>query len=284
MPIRTDLAMECVDFKSEKNLEGVTRRVDFLNGRQVFRVSVAEKNEIGKPKGEYITIDTDDFRSSAYDFEKEVSTIAALLCELIGDNSGRVLVAGLGNRDITPDALGPKAVASIFVSSHISQELRQKLNLTEIADVSAISPGVLGQTGVESGDIIRAVAETMKAKLLIVIDALAAKSVERLATTVQLSSGGIAPGSGVQNSRSELNSETMGIPVISIGVPMVVDMATIAEDLMDGQLTEKGKNTFVTPREVDLAVEHAAKTVAFAINKALNKTLSFEDLTALVGA
>lgn len=286
MSIRTDLAVECIDFSAESNPIGVERRVDFLNGHKVYSISVSGNAKIGKPQGEYITLDSTDFKSPSYDFESEVTTVCAVLKSLIQKDAKKFLVVGLGNCDITPDSLGPAAIKYIFVTAHMPEKLKKSLNMSNLKAVSAIAPGVLGQTGIESLDIIKSIAKSFSPDCILVIDALAAKSVNRLITTIQLSDAGIAPGSGVKNSRKVLNRETLGIPVISIGVPTVVDMSTIAHDIFgleDKKITSHGEELFVTPREIDLAIEHAAKTVAFAINKTIHQDLSLNELISLVG-
>ncbi|MCI8405825.1 MAG: GPR endopeptidase [Oscillospiraceae bacterium] len=290
MEARTDLAVESLDFAGDLAPEGVAREVFRKNGVEVTRVRVTSAEgakRLGKPQGEYLTIDTDDFKAATGNFAIQVDTIAELIAPLIPQEAERpVLVAGLGNLQITPDALGPRAVRYTLATRHISRELAEEIGLSGLRPVAVIATGVLGQTGIETAELVASVAEELKPSCVIVIDALAARSVDRLATTVQISNTGISPGSGVQNRRKELSRETLGVPVVSVGVPMVVDMATVACDMLGaeaGPVSEKGRTMMVTPREIDLAVEHAAKTVAFAINRALQPHLSLEDLTGLVG-
>jgi len=288
MQARTDLAVESLDF--QKETQGVERETFLKNGLEVTRVRILSEEgarRIGKPVGEYLTVDTSDFKSPAPSFAGEVDTVAELLSPLISRAPGKaVLVVGLGNIQITPDALGPKAVRYTLATRHISRELAGEIGLSGLQPVAAIATGVLGQTGIETAEIVASVAKALEPSCVIVIDALAARSVDRLATTVQISNTGISPGSGVQNRRKELSRETLGVPVLSVGVPMVVDMATVACDMLGeerAQVSEKGRTMMVTPREIDLAVEHAAKTVAFAINRALQPQLSLEELIELVG-
>lgn len=290
MTSRTDLAVECLDFAKEIMPKGIEKSVETKNGLNVIRVKVTDEesaNIIGKPIGEYITIDTSDFKAPSDNFDTEVRTVAEILSSVIKTDERGVLVVGLGNQDITPDALGPKTVDYIFVSRHIDKDLQDKIGLTGISSVSAIATGVLGQTGIETAEIVASLTKSINPSCVIVIDALASKSIDRLATTIQISNAGICPGSGVQNKRKELSEKTLGVPVISMGVPMVVDMTTVAYDMLgegvSDKVSEKGKTMMVTPREIDLAIEHAAKMVAFSINVALQPTLSLEDLYALAG-
>ncbi|MEG1996698.1 MAG: GPR endopeptidase, partial [Oscillospiraceae bacterium] len=164
---------------------------------------------------------------------------------------------------------------------HVLNGVSSSNGLNSLQSVSAIAPGVLGQTGIETSQIIRSICNEIKPSCVIVIDALASKSISRLGRTIQISNTGISPGSGVQNSRSELSKKTLGVPVICVGVPTVVDMATIAKDILGVGETENGENMMVTPREIDLVIEHAAKTVAFSVNLALQPSLTLQDLVAL---
>lgn len=294
MPIRTDLAMETIDEASGRLPNGVTRKIIRQNGREIHMLRVETEEaaiKINKPIGEYATVQTTDFRGSAVDFCSEIDAIAAILTMYLPKSCKSVLVVGLGNRDITPDALGPLAIESIFVTRHVDDALQKEIGLEGLCGVAAIAPGVLGQTGVESAEIISALVKKLSPDCVLIIDALAAKSVDRLATTVQISTAGISPGSGVQNRRKELTNATLGVPVIAIGVPTVVDMATIATDLLGfddreennaNVLSERARTMMVTPREIDLAVGHAAKTIALSINKALQPGLTLDEITALV--
>lgn len=290
MSTRTDLAVECLDLANQTIPVGIEHTTETKNGLNVTRVKISNDEagkSIGKGKGEYITVETSDFKLPTADFDKEIETIAEIISAIIMKDERGVLVVGLGNKEITPDALGPAAIGYIFATRHIDKTLQQQTGLSGLTPVSAIATGVLGQTGIETAEIVASVVSGTNPSCVIVIDALASKSIDRLATTIQISNAGIAPGSGVQNKRKELNEQTLGVPVISIGVPTVVDMATIASDMLGesqaDKISEKGKTMMVTPREIDLAIEHAAKLVAFAINKALQPTLSLQDLYSLVG-
>jgi spore protease len=187
---------------------------------------------------------------------------------------GPVLVAGLGNNDITPDAIGPRTVRQVLATRHIGGELARENGFDALRPTAAIAPGVLGQTGMEIAEIIRALAATLKPAAVIAVDALAAGDVSRLGTTIQISSAGISPGSGVMNAREELSEKSLGLPVISVGVPTVIDAAA---------LTGSSTPMMITPRDIDLLVGRAGKALSLIINKALQPELSFEEIAYLVG-
>ncbi|WMJ23953.1 GPR endopeptidase [Paludicola sp. MB14-C6] len=291
MSIRTDLALERLEINGEITPAGVTKQEDNKDGMLIVKVNI-ETDEasklLNKPKGTYVTFNVSDFKVPSDSFEKEVEIVAKELSSMFPENKNGALIVGLGNSDITPDALGPKAISYTFATRHIDDDLKKAIGLEGICAVSAIAPGVLGQTGIETAEVVASLVKELNPSFVVVIDALAAKSIDRLGTTVQVSNTGISPGSGVQNRRKELSETTLGIPVISVGVPMVVDMTTIAYDLLgEGnqscKVSDNGRTMMVTPREIDVVVEHAAKLVAFSINKALQPSLALEDLVALVG-
>lgn len=291
MSIRTDLAIERLEMNGEIVPNGVTKKEETKDGVLTIRVEI-ESDEaqtiLQKPKGTYLTLHVSDFKNPSESFLDEVEVVAQQLSSVLPKNENGALIVGLGNSDITPDALGPKTVSYLFATRHIDDALKQLTGLTDISSVCAIAPGVLGQTGIETAEIVASLTRELKPSVVIVVDALAAKSIERLGTTIQVSNTGISPGSGVQNRRKELSEKTLGVPVVSMGVPMVVDMTTIAHDMFheeveDDRISEKGRTMMVTPREIDVVIEHAAKMVAYAINRALQPTLSLEDLVSLVG-
>ena len=205
------------------------------------------------------------------DDEKALSEQAACIAEELPallPKEGPVLVAGLGNAAITPDAIGPQAADMVLATRHIRGEWARSLGLSDLRPVAVMQVGVLGRTGVESGELVGAVCRALSPAAVIAIDALAARSLARLGCTVQLCDTGIAPGSGVGNHRRPLSRETVGVPVIGLGVPTVVDAATIVEEL--GQTAPReATGMIVTPREVDLMVRRAARLVAMAVNGAL---------------
>ena len=304
--IRTDLAIEAHEMCSKKKAEeedvkGVSVRHEDKDGIIVTVIEIKNKNgekELGKPKGKYVTIEAPDIKFSddaLYD-----------TCEIIGEQikslypiteDTKTLVVGLGNDMITPDALGPKVVSQLMVTNHIKTYMQELLD-ENFGTVCAIVPGVLGTTGIETTDIIKGVCDKINPELVICVDALATRSVNRISTTIQISNTGISPGSGVENKREKIDEKNIGAKVISIGVPTVVDAATIASDSIDAildnndELAElcKGlkkreiikkalsgseKNMMVTPKDIDLVVRRAAKVVADGINLALHGSISF---------
>ncbi len=244
--IRTDLAIEIRESFEEDNVEikGVVVEEEYNKEKEIKITKVIIKTKQGveamqKPKGTYITIEAPRLKEMDDNVHREIAQeISKCLMELnkgIGDKE--VLILGLGNRSVTPDALGPLAVDNLFVSRHLIKEYGRDSSIVKnIGNVSAIAPGVMAQTGMESGEIIKGIVKEINPDLVIVLDALAARSTLRLNTTIQISNTGISPGSGVGNHRIAINQESLGVPVIAIGVPTVVDAATIAYDTMDSIL------------------------------------------------
>lgn len=286
MSIRTDLAVESFD-NTVKTPKGITVDEDIKDGIKITRITVENElvaNQIGKPCGKYITIELSDFKSVSSNFEQEVEVTADELKKLLPQN-GTVLIAGLGNSDITPDAIGPLAASMIFATRHISGEWAKQIGLDGLRPVAAITPGVLGQTGMETGEIIESICKGINPTAVIAIDALAAISIDRLGRTIQISDAGIIPGSGVMNARQGLNMKTMGIPVISVGIPTVADMSSMLSELSEGakdKIPEKAKGMMITPKEIDVIAERAAKSAAYAINRALLPELDYETLESLI--
>lgn len=202
---------------------------------------------------------------------------------------GLVLVVGLGNCNITPDNLGPMTAKNVLATRHIKGEIARSTGLSALRPVAVIAPGVLGQTGIESAELIASVSKKLSPCAIIVIDALASMKLERLGCTVQISDTGISPGAGVNNARPKIDSSNLGVPVISIGVPTVVDAVTIACNLtgaskesLKSQISPRGEIMMVTPREIDLLIERAAKLSGLAINRALQPEFSIEDIATLI--
>ena len=290
---RSDLAVEAREiWAAEEGGEpaGVTLEKRQRDGfpAEVVRVTTqAGARAIGKSMGTYVTVDLSDLLRRAPDaLERGARAIAGELAPLLPPEGGTVLVVGLGNRAITPDAVGPLCLRHVLVTRHLVEELPQHFGM--LRPVSALAAGVLGDTGVESGELAAAVVERLRPACVIAVDALASRSLERLCRTVQLSDAGIAPGSGVGNHRRALDRETLGVPVIALGVPTVVDGATLALDLLEGApvppgvLGERGRDLFVTPREIDVRVADAARLVGYAINLALQPGLSWGDMETLL--
>lgn len=274
MQNRTDLALECYEESEKTKISGV--RVKEENG--ITRVSVLNENgerEIGKPQGEYITVEVPSFTNDTDIFDGRLSKISDILKNLLPPECDNVLVVGLGNMDITADALGPKTGSYIFATRHISDELKKQMGFENLKSVSCICTGVLGETGIESAEIIKGVCDVINPSCIIAVDALAASSAKRLGTTVQISNTGISPGSGVGNHRFEISKSTLGVPVISIGIPTVVSTAVISGRQDDSM--------FVTPREIDRLTEQGAKLIGMSINVCLQSCISERDLYTLVG-
>lgn len=284
MSIRTDLAVEMIDEDAASLPKGIKRKLRKSSACSVTEIIVADDAagaRIGKTKGRYITIETDRLSASPMDFEEQVDNIAEEIISLKGENRKTALIAGLGNSDITPDALGPMVISHIIATRHLHNELPDGHELKQLNRVSAIAPGVLGQTGIEAAEVIKSLCDTVKPDCVIVIDALACSDISHLGSTIQLTDTGISPGSGVQNRRKEFTEETLGIPVVAVGVPTVVDMHTIVENITGNPPDKHLPNMMVTPRDVDKLIERTARLLAFSINKAVQPMLTIEDITAL---
>ena len=272
MSIRTDLAVESLDFSAPMPPGTQANRGDF-NGVPCTTVIIRDDEtarKLGKPKGTYHTLECTPFRQTPPDLPAEAEAVAQAISGLL-PQEGAVLTVGLGNSGVTPDSLGPETVGLLLSTRHLSRNSAALAGLPPLRPTAAIAPGVLGQTGMESAEILAALVREIQPAAVIAVDALAAGDFSRLGTTVQVSDSGISPGSGVANRRKELSRRTLGIPVIAIGVPTVID------DPRGGDVP-----MMVTPREVDTIVKNAAKLLALAINRALQPGLSPEELIALV--
>ena len=276
-PIRTDLALESRErLEADKDeMRGVTFEEEFDEKRNVMITKVRIETEngaksIGKPIGTYLTLEAPDMVMPDEGSHREISEVLSQqLKGIINEDTEAVLVVGLGNREVTPDALGPEVVGNLYITRHILKEYGQyAFPEKKVAAISGIVPGVMAQTGMETLEIIKGIIRETKPQLVIAIDALAARSVKRLGRTIQLADTGINPGSGVGNHRRGLNKETLGVPVIAIGVPTVVDAATIVYDAC--QDTAKIPNgvagMFVTPKNIDEMVKNLSYTISEALN------------------
>lgn len=295
MNFRTDLALERHEIISDEPIEGVASESENEAGVRVSRISVLDERgekRLGKPVGEYVTLEVKPFMRSAEIFDGRLTVLARELKKLI-PKKGTVLVAGLGNESITPDALGPKVVSLLLATRHISPELAKSIGFGELRSVAGVVPGVLGTTGIETAEIIAGVVERIRPGCVIAVDALASRRLSRLGTTVQLANTGVSPGSGVGNARARLDESTLGVPVIAVGVPTVVDGATLAYDILEdagmgenvpdpASMDSYGATMMVTPREIDLVIERAARLVAMGINCALQPHIEAEDILAVV--
>lgn len=275
MENRTDLAVESYESTKKSVIDGV--KVKEENGITTVTV-IDEKgaDAIGKPIGKYVTCKVPSFVTDTDIFDGRLDKIASILKTLLPSKIDSVLVAGIGNLKITADALGPKANNYVLATRHIVENSEGNVNLNNLFSVSTITTGVLGDTGIESAEIVKGVVSCVKPSCVIVIDALAASSPERLGTTVQFSDVGISPGSGVGNHRHEISKNTLGIPVVSIGIPTVLSTSTISGRKNDEFM-------FVTPREIDKVIEHGSKLIGMSINTCLQPDISQRDLFSLVG-
>ena len=319
--IRTDLAVEARELAAA----GQAEDTDGLDGVEVettedpdyalTRVRIVSEEGcrlMGKPMGNYITLESEKLKENDVECHEKIIKILAEQIRSLASfgEEDCILVAGLGNWNITPDALGPKVVSKILVTRHLQGTLPAEIEET-VRPVAAVSPGVMGITGIETGEIIKGIVEKLRPSLLIAIDALAARRSNRINAAIQMSDTGVASGAGVGNKRMMLDEESLGIPVIAIGVPTVVDAATLVNDTMDrilGEMlrqTKKGSafyemlqsleqeekyrmiadilgpytgNLFVTPKEVDAVVERLANIIANSINIALHPGVTMEDI------
>lgn len=276
---RTDLAIEAVDRAGKLTARDVRRTQEESDGMTVTRMEVlsdAAAAALGKPRGRYITAAMRRLTDDEHRLTAHAVRLARELTALLPPK-GTVLVVGLGNRTVTPDTLGPSAADMVLATRHIGGEFARAAGLTDLRPVAVLTPGVLGQTGAESSEIVHGVCRELSPAAVIAIDALAACSISRLGCTVQLSDTGIAPGSGVGNDRRPLDHARLGVPVVAIGVPTVVDAATLIRELSSTGTNataapaaqDAAAAMMVTPREVDLMIARAARLIAACINAAL---------------
>lgn len=286
MNFRTDLALERCEFLGNKRLEGVEIKSFDAQKAKVTRIEVTDaqgERIIGKPIGKYVTVEVAPFAKHSQFIDDSLGVLTAEIRRIIPEK-GSVLVAGLGNTKITPDALGPKCASMIFATRHITGELLKATGLDGLRCVSAFATGVMGETGAEASELIKGAVQMLVPDFVITVDALAARNVERLGRTVQMCNTGIVPGSGVGNSRKEISKRTVGVPVISIGVPTVVDAATLVSNLTGYEetgISSQAEGMLVTPKEVDLMIERASKLTSLAINCALQPNITPEDMLIL---
>ena len=268
MICRTDLALESVT-------EQLTGWEQHQRGSyfQITEVRITDEQAVkkfDKPKGNYITLEGESLSGFSAYFPQMAEEFAQELRKLLPEE-GLVFVAGLGNQNITPDALGVRTAEKIIATRHLKKELAQEDEpfLKNLRPVSALAGGVLGQTGIESAELLQAVCRQIQPSAMIAVDALACTAPERLGRTIQIADTGISPGSGVSNHRKALNQETLGIPVIGIGVPTVINMQYI---------TEHAPAMMVAPRDIDRLITQAAHLLGCGINMALHPDMSYEDI------
>ena len=289
MAFRTDLAVEAIEnHKSAAALPHVRQSDRMLEGFAVHGVRILSEDaarEIGKPLGRYLTLELDALIRREEDaFPRACKALSTLLRELLPrPNDGPVLIAGLGNRMITPDAIGPQTADHVIATRHLVAQ--SPAIFADWRPVSALAPGVLGQTGVETGEVICGVLDRVRPAAVIAVDALAAGRLSRLLRTVQLADTGITPGAGVGNARTALNEETLGVPVIAVGVPTVVDGATLAHEISSqlGQpdceaLDDLSQPVMITTRDIDHEVADSSRMIGYAVNMALHPHLSVADI------
>lgn len=289
MAFRTDLAVEAIEnHKTAAVLPHVRQSDRTLEGFAVHEVRILSEDaarEIGKPQGRYLTLELDALIRREEDaFPRACKALSTLLRELLPrPNDGPVLIAGLGNRMITPDAIGPQTADHVIATRHLIAQ--SPAIFADWRPVSALAPGVLGQTGVETGEVICGVLDRVRPAAVIAVDALAAGRLSRLLRTVQLADTGITPGAGVGNARAALNKETLGVPVIAVGVPTVVDGATLAHEISSqlGQpaceaLDDLSQPVMITTRDIDREVADISRMIGYAVNMALHPHLSVADI------
>lgn len=296
---RTDLAVEMKeDIQREEPITGVHVMTKNNGDTDIKEVRIVVENDegamcLGKPIGTYITLESEHLREFDEGFHKPMTEVLVKNLKQFIGNKKKIMVAGLGNREVTPDALGPYVIDNLYVTRHLLNEGI----ISESVEMSAIAPGVMAQTGMEAALILKALAREIKPELIIVIDALAARNSDRLNKTIQLADTGITPGSGVGNHRNAINKDSVGVPVLAIGVPTVISVPTIVNDAMELMVNAIGKqstknvlkkfndeeryqlacemvtpyleNMFVTPKDIDEAVKRISYTISEAINQAV---------------
>ncbi len=291
---RTDLALEARDLYREtsgSDAKGVHTEERLREGYHVTEVVVENETgaeALGKPVGKYVTVELSGLARREEDaFPRAARAVAEELKAVLPPLSSGdcVLVAGLGNWAITPDAVGPMVTDHTLVTRHLVEQLPEQFG--QFRPVAAMAAGVLGTTGVESGELVGAVTKKLSPACVIAVDALCARAVERLCSTVQLSNTGISPGSGIGNRRAALDRASLGVPVVAVGVPTVIDASTIAADIVSesGQaevepeaLRGKGGDLIVTPKDIDARVADMAKVIGYGIDLALQESLTLEDI------
>lgn len=310
----TDLALETAEAltkNSDNDLEGLRIFTEdcSMENTSVTSVKITSavgEEKMGRPIGNYITLESRFIKENNPDAHEKLISILSKhirqLCPIEGKKP--ILVVGLGNSQVTPDSLGPKTIEKVLVTRHLKENLPGSIS-SDVRSVSALSPGVMGVTGIETLEVIKGLTDTINPQLIIAIDALAARKVSRVNTTIQLCDTGVAPGGGVGNKRSKLDKQSLGVPVIAIGVPTVVDAATLANDTIEKMLDTIDslghtildritpshryemiqqildpytENMFVTPKEVDEVTDHLANIIANSINIALQPPIDNEDI------
>ena len=319
---RTDLALEAREIHREQSQEeilGVSVDKQEVGDVLITRVEVLNENganAMGKPIGKYITLESGSLRKADADFKDEMSKLLAKELKAIVPKKEKIkaLVVGLGNRDVTPDSLGPKVVSKVFVTRHLFKLYNKKEDI-DVIEMSAVSPGVMGTTGLEISEVVKGIVDNSRPDIVIAVDALASRKVERINSTIQISTTGIVPGSGIGNERKALDKSNLGVPVIAIGVPTVVDAATLTSDTIEmvieafskqtkvgsqfyNMLRELEKeekyelikevlepysaNIIVTPKGVDEIITNLSQIIANGINIAMHPGIDLKDVNRYI--
>ena len=297
MGYNTDLAVEARELADANSggIEGVKSTEREIGDFRITEIAIeteAGSKILEKPCGKYITVEMPE----EADFESSVKVLSNELLAVLPSPHKKVLVIGLGNESVTPDALGPETVKSIVVTRHLKEDMADIFEKNAVSTVSAIAPGVMGQTGIESAEIIKSLVACVRPDTVITVDALCARRLSRLARTVQITDTGLKPGSGIGNTRAELSSQTLGVPVIAVGMPTVVGATTLTADIMtlisgDGERRDDifkaveerlPEELFVTPKEIDTVVRQCGKVLAMSINSALHRGFSSAELEGLL--
>ena len=270
--LRTDLAIELREqLKEDKKIECVTEEHGLIKVTEIKVKTEEEAKALNRAVGTYVNIDVPDLTLHSGEYTELEEIIKNKLNNFLFPKNN-ILVAGLGNRNITPDLLGPATANNILATRHLTSELKEETGLSGLYNVSVITPGVLGQTGIETKEIIKGVVNSANIEGIVVIDAFAASDINRLATTIQLCDSGISPGSGVGNNRLEISQKTMGVPVIAVGVPTCADIGGLLG----------GKNMIVSPRDIDMLIDRSAAVLSSAINCFLQPKIPRDFLLSIV--
>ena len=292
--IRTDLAEEMRDRamtalarEKEGELDGIVFREKKMGDIRISTIEIRTEEgekQLGRPIGNYVTISFPTAATLGYaEFLARCEAVAREIRSLCGEKK-RILVCGIGNGAFAADALGVIAARHVLVTHHLKEMMSPHMDA--FADIAAITPGIMAKTGMETADMVKGAVETVRPDAVLVIDALAAREADRLARTIQLSNTGLSPGSGLGNHRSALNERTLGVPVVSIGVPTVVDTATLVYDALSGKdidesALKKLSGFFVAPKEIDVIAENLGKLIGYAINRAFHGDFPYEEMAMM---
>ncbi len=312
MEFRTDLAIECHECYDGEEIDGVILENEYYENKQIKKSKIEIVNELGvsmlgKPKGSYITIESNKLNAGdVYIHDKIIELMIDTLLELCSfEKAKSILIVGLGNLYVTPDSLGQKVIQKTLVTNHYYEQLKNTYK--GLSRVSCISPGVMGQTGIETSRIVKSVANEISADVVIVIDALCARNIDRLNNTIQISNTGISPGGGVNNNRKSIDENYIGAKVISIGVPTVIDSkmlihdalmmtfddksnniskmplsSSLKDDIIHDVLDNKCFDMFVSTKEIDELIVRLSGIIARSLNRALHSDLSDDEITCLL--